>query len=119
MKKILTIIIITLCLCACGAPISKDYTYTSDSKVEKLMQENDFVILDVRTLSEYQESHVKGALNIPYDTIDENLDISKDKLIFVYCKSGVRSNKAYTTLTALGYNAYDLGAFNSLDLEKE
>ena len=37
----------------------------------------------------------------------------------VYCKSGTRSGKAYNTLISLGYDAYDMGAFSDLQLEKE
>lgn len=83
------------------------------------MKEKEYVIVDVRTKEEYNESHIKDAINIPYDEIDENIEIDKDKVIFVYCKSGNRSGIAYNTLKSLGYTVYDLGAFNNIDLEKE
>ena len=109
MKKILFILISILFIGGC--------TSTSDYKT--LMENNDYVILDVRTKDEYDESHVIDAINIPFDEIDETIEIDKDKLIFVYCKSGNRSSIAYNTLTNLGYEVYDLGAFKDIDLDKE
>ena len=85
----------------------------------KRMEKDSYVVLDVRTNSEYAESHVKGSINIPYDEIDETTDLDKTKTILVYCKSGVRSNKAYNTLKSLGYDVVDLGAYNTVTLEKE
>ena len=51
--------------------------------------------------------------------VDENTDLDKTKTIMVYCKSGVRSNKAYNTLKDLGYDVVDLGAYDKVELEKE
>ena len=109
--KLLTLFLLSFLILGCGANSSeKDY--------KTLMQENDYVIVDVRTAEEYNEGHIKEAINIPYDKItSSNLD--KNKLIFVYCKSGNRSKKAYNSLKSLGYTVYNLGAYNTIDLEKE
>jgi len=115
MKKIIILTICLLCL-ACDKTSSKS---SPSSELENLMSNNEYIIVDVRTKEEYQTSHLKDALNIPYDTIDSNTKLDKDKLILVYCKSGNRSRIAMKTLTDLGYNVYDLGAFDSIPLEKE
>ena len=78
----------------------------------------EYLILDVRTKEEYDESHVKDAVNIPYDLIDESTDIDKNFIIFVYCKSGKRADIAKEKLESLGYNVYNLGGINDIDLEK-
>ena len=75
--------------------------------------------MDVRTSEEYKEGHVKGAINIPYDEINENVELDKEKTILVYCKSGRRSKVAYDQLTSLGYEVYDLGAYDNITLDKE
>ena len=49
----------------------------------------------------------------------EDININKDKVIFVYCKSGRRSEIAYNNLKDLGYEVYDLGAFSNVNLTKE
>ncbi len=118
MKKILVIFLLTISLCGCGTK-KESYQYTSDKEVESLMLNNDFIIIDVRTKEEYDAGHIKDAINIPYDEINENTILDKNSLIFVYCRSGNRSNIAKNTLSKLGYNVYDLGAFDKLDLEKE
>ena len=109
MRKILFLLIGLLGISGCSSEL--DY--------KKIMEENEYVVIDVRTKDEYDEGHVVNSLNIPYDEINENIDISKDKIIFVYCRSGNRSSKAYSTLVNLGYTVYDLGAFQNIDLEKE
>lgn len=112
MKKIGLVLIISLIfLTGCGS--EKELTY------KEIMETQEYTIVDVRTKEEYLTGHVKGAINIPYDEIDENTSLDKNKNIFVYCKSGARSSKAYETLKNLGFTVYDLGAFSSIDLEKE
>jgi len=111
MKKIITILIMTLLLCGCGK--------SNNEKMKELMAENEYIIVDVRTKEEYSSGHIKDAINIPYDEINEETELDKTKLIFVYCKSGNRSKYAYEILKNLGYETYDLGAYEDIDLEKE
>ena len=84
-----------------------------------VLPREDDVIVDVRTKAEYDDLHIKKAINIPYDEIDENVQLDKTKRVFVYCKSGARSRKAYNILKELGYNVIDLGSIDSISLEKE
>ena len=109
MKKIIIIIILILISAGCSS---------NKTNLKELMQE-EHVIVDVRTKEEYEISHVKNAINIPYDEIDNMIQIDKDKIVLVYCASGNRSKIAYTKLTNLGYKTYDLGSFKQLDLPKE
>lgn len=88
------------------------------SKIDKVIKKNNYIIIDVRTEDEYNKSHVKDSINIPYNQID-NVDLDKRKDILVYCQSGARSKAAYDTLKELGYNVYDLGAYENIKLEKE
>ncbi len=114
-KKILCcLLIITMGLLLVGCSEEKEM-----SSLDKILKEDNYIIVDVRTKEEYDTSHVKDSINIPYDEIDENVELDKDKTILVYCKSGGRSNIAYNTLKDLGYDVMDLGAFDSIDLEKE
>lgn len=109
MKKILLVLFISFLLCGCSR---------NDNKFDELMEDGNYIIVDVRTSDEFNVSHIKGAINIPYDEIDVN-KLSKEKTIFVYCRSGARSKIAFDKLTAMGYEVYDLGAFDSIDLPKE
>lgn len=116
MKKILVIIVVILSLCGCGTNKGDS---SNTSSLDTIIAENNYVIVDVRTSAEYSEGHLVGAINIPYDEIDENTNLDKTKTILVYCRSGNRSSTAYNTLKALGYDVYDMGAFAKIDLPKE
>lgn len=121
MKKVLLIILVLTIVVGCSTKTNetKEEKQTSDIDYKEVLKDDNYLIIDVRTKEEYNESHIKGAINIPYDEINEYSDIPMDKAILVYCKSGTRSAKAYETLTNLNYNVFDLGAFDNIDLEKE
>ena len=66
-----------------------------------------FVILDVRTSSEYKAGHIKGAENRDYysDSFKNDLwKISKEKTYLVYCRTGNRSGKTLEIMKELGFN---------------
>lgn len=87
--------------------------------LDSIIAEDNYIIVDVRTMEEYNERHLVDALNIPYDEISEDTVLDKNKTILVYCKSGTRSGIAYKILKDLGYNVYDLGALSEIDLPME
>ena len=65
-----------------------------------------YIILDVRTQEEFDESHIEGAILIPdYEITNKAESVLKDKdqLILVYCRSGRRSKLAAEALVELGY----------------
>jgi len=112
MKKFLMLFLF-LILCGCNNEL------TNEEKIEKIMEEEEYIIVDVRSENEYKSGHIVGAINIPHNEISENSNLDKDKVIFVYCMSGTRSEMAYNTLNSLGYEVYDLGAFSEINLPKE
>ncbi len=71
-----------------------------------------FVILDIRTPEEFNEGHVKDAININF--YDENFEsmislMDKEKNYLIYCRSGKRSGKAFDIMNNLGFAmVYDL-----------
>lgn len=113
MKKFIVLLFFLL-LVGCGKEVEK-----TKLDVNRLMKENEYIIIDVRSKEEYEESHVKGAINIPHDEINENVNLDKDKIIFIYCQSGMRSNIAFVRLTNYGYEVYNLGNFDDITLPKE
>lgn len=117
-KKIVMLLFIVLFSCTLVGCDTKKETIKPSSLTE-ILEKNNYMIVDVRTPEEYDEEHIKGAINIPYDKIDEKVELDKDKQILVYCRSGQRSRIAYNTLKRLGYDVYDLGAYKSIRLEKE
>lgn len=81
--------------------------YVSMNDIEKIMNENEnYIILDVRTIEEYNDGHIPNAICIPNETIDENVVDklpNKEQLILIYCRSGNRSKQATIKLKDLGY----------------
>ena len=64
------------------------------------------LLIDVRTPAEFKEGHLPHAVNIDWLSADFNKafdSISKRKKIYVYCRSGKRSEKAAYRLDSLGF----------------
>ena len=81
--------------------------HVSMDEIVQIMNENtDYIILDVRTIAEYNEGHIPNAICIPNETIGSNTISElpdKEQLILVYCRSGNRSKQAAEKLKKLGY----------------
>jgi len=78
--------------------------------VDKIKNEEDIILLDVRTPKEYAEVHLESALLLPVQELSQQslADIglgedAKDKEIIIYCRSGARSKTAYDIMNSLGY----------------
>lgn len=96
---------------------SAEYHKITAAEAKKQIDENkDMILVDVRTESEYNEKHIEGALLIPDNEIAERASTElpdKDADIFLYCRSGNRSETAAKKLVELGYtNVYDFGGIN-------
>lgn len=72
----------------------------------------DAVILDVRTESEYNAGHLKGARLISIgnpDFTDQINRLDRDLTYFVYCRSGARSSSAVHRMRKEGFQkAYNI-----------
>ena len=98
------------------------YEQISGAEAKALMDsESDYVIIDARTQSEYDEGHIPGAILIPEYEIASRAEKElpdKDQLILVYCRSGRRSKIAAEELVKLGYtNVKEFGGI--IDWEYE
>lgn len=75
---------------------------TSNETLSQLIQGGAFLV-DVRTPEEFQSGSAAGAVNIPLNEIESELDQFKDKSqIIVFCKSGNRSSSAKAILEKNG-----------------
>lgn len=78
----------------------------SMAKAMKEKEQNPSIrIVDVRTLSEFREGHLPGAINIPLQDLRKFLVTIPDKneKIFVYCAHGFRAAQAADGLFRMGY----------------
>lgn len=122
MKKLL----IVVCLMTLVVGCAKEKNENDNSQVENenltldmIMADGNYVIIDVRTKEEYEAGHVVGAINVPYDELENYDGIDMEKTVMVYCQSGKRSAIAYEVLSGRGYNVFDLGAYDSIPFDKE
>ena len=87
--------------------ISKSEESSTDIEakdIENLLKNKEF-LLDVREEYEYQNGHIKGAVNLPLREILSQKDaLLKDRDIYVYCRSGHRSADAVNFLKSLGFD---------------
>lgn len=114
MKKVLIIgfavLLCGLIFVACGKTESNKenpFEQITPAEAKALMDsESNYVILDVRTEEEFNETHIEGAVLIPDYEISakaESILTDKEQLVLVYCRSGRRSKNAAKELATLGY----------------
>ena len=111
MKKLIVFFLAMMLLTACGQNKENSqeavYVNITAQQAKEIMDSRDgYIILDVRTQDEFDESHIPGAILIPHDEISEKAEnelTDKDQLILVYCRSGRRSKLAAEDLVKLGY----------------
>lgn len=67
-------------------------------------------IIDVSDKYTYNEYHIKGSINIPYDDLINNYRryLNKNEKYYLYCKSGKLSKRATMILSSLGYKVFYL-----------
>lgn len=73
------------------------------------------VLIDVRSPEEFGSGHIDGARNIPVGEIGQRTAEvgDKDKPVVVYCRSGMRSSQAKSTLESAGFTqVHNLGGMS-------
>jgi len=90
-------------------------------QINKIIEEQKPIIVDLRTPLEFQNGHISGAINVPIEVLRSNrsaLDIYKDNPILLYCRTINKAdlaiwfleNRGFKSIYALkgGYEAYRL-----------
>lgn len=95
------------------------FVFTQGRKAkEGIVIDDKSIVIDVRTDAEFQAGHLKSAINIPYDVIQQKIGgyvKKKDESIILYCRSGRRSGIALGTLKGMGYtNVINAGSYSTL-----
>ena len=68
---------------------------------------DDALIIDVRTSAEFGKGHIRGARNIPISSLKDKLDSlpqNKDAAVLAYCNSGASSSSACRVLSRAGFS---------------
>lgn len=90
--------------------------FNANSASLKPIMDKGAVIIDVRTVTEFQQGHIPGSRNIPLNEISKKIEqIRKwNKPVITVCQSGTRSASAKTFLATAGIEAYNGGAWSNL-----
>ena len=71
------------------------------------MMESNPIIIDVRNETEFDAEHINGAINVPLDYLNYNLNsFPKDKPFIIHCAGGYRSMIAASILKARGWENF-------------
>lgn len=91
-------------LSACGG---NGKTHIQQDEILQLIQSGEPpVIIDVRSESEYETSHIPGAIHIPFwsaFSTDQLDDRSPEELLVLYCEHGPRAGIAKFALSLGGF----------------
>lgn len=113
-RKILLIILPLMTLSLISGCGGNDFKHITHDEARAMMASNpNAIVLDVRSLEEYEKKHIPDALLIPIDDLRAG-DFSKlpDKgaTILIYCWTGRRAEDAAKILVEHGYkNVYEFG----------
>jgi rhodanese-related sulfurtransferase len=96
-----------------SAQQSDQITVLEVTDFKKEITKTNVQLLDVRTANEYNAGHIKNAINV--DVLNQNAftnyvkDLDLDQPVYLYCRSGGRSQTASKLLVELGFKEiYDL-----------
>lgn len=86
---------------------SEKITVLDKSEYAKAISSPKVQLVDVRTANEYRGGHIKNAKNIDFFNPTKFAQgfeaLDKTKPVYIYCRSGARSQKAARKLVAMGF----------------
>lgn len=82
----------------------KGVTQLTTSNLKDELKRKDVQFVDVRTVGEFRQNHIKNFKNIPLHELSQKAEhLSKEKEVIVICQSGMRSSKAAKLLKKKGF----------------
>ena len=124
MKKLIFLSLLAIAtLSSCGQEVKQEVKQEVNDNVKnailgvaeykKVVVGNDVQLVDVRTPKEYNAGIIDDAINIDFmnqETFKEAFEkLDKNKPLYIYCRSGNRSQKSVPLLEAMGFKEiYDL-----------
>lgn len=97
-----------------------DFQTISIREFNEYRRRPDAWVIDLRSKEEFEELHVEGARNVPYDNLKMYRKyLPKDKLYILYCDRGSSSLMAARELSKEGYRTVTVvGGFQALVYDK-
>lgn len=80
------------------------FELVSISEAEKFAQEEGYIVVDLRSRSEYDKSHIENAVNIEKVTMKKINSFNRKDLVWIlYCKRGSLSFRMASEMVEQGY----------------
>lgn len=89
--------------------------------IKDLINNNYQNIIDIRSIENYNNNHIPGAINIPFEKIITSPEkyLNKNTMYYLYCRSGITSRKVCEILKNNGYKVTNiLGGYEEWLLTK-
>jgi len=94
-----------------GFDMNQKGKYVDAETFNRLTDDPDTIVVDMRNHYEYEVGHFDGAIEVPSDTFRDQLPMSaemldkqKEKTIIMYCTGGIRCEKASAYLLHKGFS---------------
>ncbi len=94
---------------------------TPQELMKKMQSNNDIIVIDVRSDSDYEKGHIEGAINIPLAKLREKAkSLDKDKVYVTHCNKGTTGDAAQNVLLNLGFEkVYNIsGGYKNYVMQK-
>lgn len=106
MKKTIVLLVITVMTLSCQSQSDPKIKVLPTATYKEAIAKGNVQIVDVRTPEEFSEGAISNAINInvngsAFESEIQKLD--KTQPVYVYCRSGARSQKAAEKMIAFGF----------------
>ncbi|PWH84718.1 rhodanese-like domain-containing protein [Brumimicrobium oceani] len=110
MKTTLTILFVlifsSLQMIFAQSTINERHESVGNAEFKEALESGEYILLDTRTVEEYEERHIEGSKLVEYNGGDMDDDLKpmpRDQKYLVYCAVGVRSKVAMERMKELGF----------------
>ena len=111
-RKTIVMLLAAVGLSGCANAQKENITTVDVETFATAVKDDSIQLVDVRTDEEYAEGHINGALSIDVKNSGfmekARQTLSKDRPVYVYCRSGRRSMMAAEALAKDGFTLYNL-----------
>lgn len=78
--------------------------------IDDLLKLNGVNIIDIRSEQSYNNNHINGAKNIPYEKLIANpsLYLNRYDKYYIYCQKGITSTRTCSRLISMGYKVVNV-----------
>ncbi|MDO5755000.1 MAG: rhodanese-like domain-containing protein [Tissierellia bacterium] len=117
-RLLLLALLLMLTACQSQSKLTKDSSSSEvntipggklDQIQEDIQEKEKYLVLDVRSPGEYQSGHLRHAINIPLDELQESMEILRERseILITICNTQNRSSKAAIFLKGEGFDVLD------------